>query len=359
MIRCPRCETALRAGSQRALSYWVCPGCHGRAIKLRSLQKIASHEWVESLWADSLDRRREASGPACPSCRERTREVASSSRAGAFVVDVCGKCHLAWFDSGEYVRIPARAAGEEREVAFVGLPPRRRPHADEEEPETALILDFQPDPDAALASVFRLPDVTGAPELRRFPVVTWALLGLLALLTDVVVNRWEGGIATLGFVPASAFRSLGVTWLTGALVHGDWIHYASNAYVLFLLGQNVEDHLGRKRFLELLFWGAIMGHVAVWLATPRSPLPHIGASGALFAVMAYFWLLYPRARVTYFLHVFARLQAPVGLVFPLLMLLQMAGVSEQIAEVSSVSYLSHVGGAAAAVLYRVFGVGEK
>ena len=88
-----------------------------------------------------------------------------------------------------------------------------------------------------------------------------------------------------------------LTVLSSMFMHGGVLHIAGNMLFLWIFGNNVEDAMGRVRFVAFYLLGgaaALAGQVAF---DPQSTVPTIGASGAVAAVLGGYLLLYPRARV--------------------------------------------------------------
>jgi membrane associated rhomboid family serine protease len=88
-----------------------------------------------------------------------------------------------------------------------------------------------------------------------------------------------------------------ITMFTSMFMHGGFLHIIGNMLFLWIFGNNVEDSMGRLRFLLFYLLGglaALWGQVAI---SPSSTVPTIGASGAIAAVLGGYLLLYPRARV--------------------------------------------------------------
>ena len=96
-----------------------------------------------------------------------------------------------------------------------------------------------------------------------------------------------------------------LTPVTSLFLHGSWGHIAGNSLYLWVFGNNVEDSMGRSRFLAFyVICGVAAGvtHIAV---SPASPVPTVGASGAISGVMGAYLFLYPRVSVrTYFPPIF-------------------------------------------------------
>src|SRR5437016_8723974 len=85
--------------------------------------------------------------------------------------------------------------------------------------------------------------------------------------------------------------------LTSMFLHGSWLHIIGNLWVRWIFGDNIEDHLGH--FSYLIFY-LVSGFAAAFthiLLNMGSPLPSVGASGAIAGVMGAYFVLYPRARV--------------------------------------------------------------
>ncbi|RLA84902.1 MAG: rhomboid family intramembrane serine protease, partial [Deltaproteobacteria bacterium] len=135
---------------------------------------------------------------------------------------------------------------------------------------------------------------------RESPFVTWLLLALNALVflfelslspRSLQLLFFEHGIVPLRFTDPEWALRWGLSpynplpLLTSMFLHGGWFHFISNMWSLWLFGDNVEDRMGHWRFLAFyLLCGLAAGiiHIAF---NPRSPIPTIGASGAIAGVM--------------------------------------------------------------------------
>jgi membrane associated rhomboid family serine protease len=143
---------------------------------------------------------------------------------------------------------------------------------------------------------------------QRFALVTAALIVIncAIYLYEVMLGTEaaESFIAVFALVPRNLFYHhtqsaipAGVTLLTSMFLHGGLLHVAGNMLYLWIFGNNIEDSMGRIRFLIFYFLCgtiAAYGH-AVMNAT--SAVPMIGASGAVSGVLGAYLVLYPRARV--------------------------------------------------------------
>jgi membrane associated rhomboid family serine protease len=85
--------------------------------------------------------------------------------------------------------------------------------------------------------------------------------------------------------------------LTHMFLHGSWMHLLGNMWFLWLFGNNVEDSMGRLRFLAFYLLCGLAAAAAQIVTNPSSPIPMVGASGAISGVMGAYLVLYPRVRV--------------------------------------------------------------
>ena len=87
------------------------------------------------------------------------------------------------------------------------------------------------------------------------------------------------------------------TVISSMFLHGGWIHIIGNMWFLWIFGDNVEDSMGRARFLLFYLLCGVGAAAAQMLANPSSPIPMVGASGAIGGVMGAYIVLYPRVHV--------------------------------------------------------------
>src|SRR5512142_1895741 len=139
---------------------------------------------------------------------------------------------------------------------------------------------------------------------RRFPVVNWMLIGVNVLVFLYELSLSPAGLdhltRTWGLVPAQLLArpaALWITILTSMFLHGGWFHIISNMWVLFIFGDNVEDRLGGFRYLIFYLLSGVAAALLMTFIQPASPVPAIGASGAIAGVLGAYLILYPRARV--------------------------------------------------------------
>jgi membrane associated rhomboid family serine protease len=179
----------------------------------------------------------------------------------------------------------------------------------------------------------------------------------------------EGSVCALGAIPAEVTgRGLGggpvgpcpmggLTWptlFTSMFLHGSWMHLIGNMWFLWIFGNNVEDSMGRFRFLAFYLITGVAGAMAHVVLDPSSPVPMVGASGAISGIMGAYLVLYPRARVftLFWIVIFIRvIPLPAWVLLVYWILLQVAGsATSAAAGGGGVAYAAHVGGFVAGIL---------
>jgi membrane associated rhomboid family serine protease len=96
------------------------------------------------------------------------------------------------------------------------------------------------------------------------------------------------------------FRGLPAIWLTivtAMFMHGGLLHLGGNMLFLWIFGNNVEDSMGPARYVAFYLLAGLAATAAQTVVDPNSPVPNIGASGAVAGVLGGYLLLFPRARV--------------------------------------------------------------
>lgn len=144
------------------------------------------------------------------------------------------------------------------------------------------------------------------------------------------------------------------TPLTSMFLHGGWFHLIGNMWFLWLFGNNVNDSMGHVRFLVFYVLCGVAAAAAQTLVNPSSPIPMVGASGAISGVMGAYIVLYPRVRVhmLIFLGFFiTTVVVPAYLMLGYWFLLQLLGGVPALGdEQGGVAFWAHAGGFVAGAL---------
>lgn len=194
---------------------------------------------------------------------------------------------------------------------------------------------------------------------HRFPIITVTLIAinLAAFFYELSLGQQLSSFFhRAAFIPSDYFvpgnpvgdaRSV----LVSMFLHGGWAHLLGNMLYLWIFGDNVEDRLGRVKFiLFYLFcgWAATMVHA---YSNTESVIPSIGASGAIAGVLGAYLVLFPKARVLTLIPLgfFIRLtELPALLVLGFWFVIQLfsgsVSLASQTAQTTGVAWWAHIGG---------------
>jgi len=183
----------------------------------------------------------------------------------------------------------------------------------------------------------------------RTPVITALIIVVNVLVFLLELGRGETFVTAWSVVPAQIVSGHHwITVLTAMFMHASWSHIIGNMIFLWAFGPEIEDSMGRARYLIFYLLGGIVAMLAQVAASPHSTIPNLGASGAIAAVMGAFIVTYPRDRIksVLFIFVFFKITLiPAALLIGFWFLTQLVHAGS-IASVQGggVAYLAHVGG---------------
>jgi membrane associated rhomboid family serine protease len=183
----------------------------------------------------------------------------------------------------------------------------------------------------------------------RVPLVTALIIFVNAWVFVLELMRGETFVMQWSAVPAQIVSGHHwITILTAMFMHGSWSHIIGNMIFLWAFAPEIEDAMGRGRYLVFYLVGGLVAMLAQVLADPHSTVPNLGASGAIAAVMGAFLVTYPRdqIRTLLFIFVFARIRfIPAALLIGFWFLTQLfhAGAVAHV-PTGGVAYLAHIGG---------------
>jgi membrane associated rhomboid family serine protease len=183
----------------------------------------------------------------------------------------------------------------------------------------------------------------------RTPVCTAIIIVVNVFVFLLELTRGDAFVIQWSAVPAQITSGHHwITILTAMFMHGSWSHIIGNMVFLWAFGPEIEDAMGRGRYLVFYLLGGLIAMLAQVGASPHSTVPNLGASGAIAAVMGAFIVTYPRDRIKSLLIIFIFVKVtfiPAALLIGFWFLTQLvhAGAVAQV-QTGGVAYLAHVGG---------------
>jgi membrane associated rhomboid family serine protease len=206
---------------------------------------------------------------------------------------------------------------------------------------------------------------------RRFPILTALLIAanVVVYIYQLTLDRYAytATVFKYAYIPVSYthFAPLypelavpyGITVFSSMFMHGGFMHLAGNMLYLWIFGNNVEDYLGRIKFVIFYLVSGIAAVALFTVISPNSEVPLIGASGAIAGVLGAYLVLYPRARIQalIFLGFFIQtIRVPAAILLGFWFLMQLLyGLPDLMggSQGGGVAWFAHVGGFAFGYLY--------
>lgn len=207
----------------------------------------------------------------------------------------------------------------------------------------------------------------------RVPIVTMVLIaGNAAAFLWQLSFGLQQSVLVGGAIPYEilSFRDVGppdlvappFTIFTSMFLHGGLAHIGGNMLFLWIFGNNVEDALGRLRFLLFYFAGGVVAALSQTFITAAGGdalVPMVGASGAIAGVLAGYMVLFPRARVLtliFIIFIIRLVYLPASLFIGFWFAMQLLAAFAGAGGGSGVAFVAHVGGFVAGfVLVKLMG----
>ena len=202
---------------------------------------------------------------------------------------------------------------------------------------------------------------------RHKPILTLAIIAANAAVfiyqATLVQDRAVDFVMDYGAIPAvlafdfhalPALPQSWVTLITSMFLHGGILHLAGNMLYLWIFGNNIEDYLGRFRFLIFYLLSGIAAALTHAIVFSDSLVPMVGASGAISGILGAYLVTYPKARVVmlvWFIFFLRLVRVPAIVVLGLWFLLQIhGGFGSLVGQEEGIAFFAHIGGFVAGIL---------
>ncbi len=184
--------------------------------------------------------------------------------------------------------------------------------------------------------------------------VNWLLIIVNMMIAVAVFNLSpedkSNAFQHVGFIPANLFSTplTPITIITSLFFHDNFFHFLGNAIFLWVFGKNIEGLMGSWRYLVFYILGGVVAAFFHIITHVHSPIPVIGASGSIAAVMGAYYLYFPHSKI-YTLIPFRVVPLPAPYFLAVMFALQIVPGIQDIATVSSsnfstTAWWTHIGG---------------
>lgn len=281
MKKCPHCYSALHSIRHNETELDICRRCGGAFFESGEEKEVLGIPASPESWRGfSFTHLVGQSQLKCPKDAKTLRSYEIQSGEKKVEIDLCEECGGMWVDSGESKRL------------------------------RTIVLEARQSGDhpSNLSYVFQL--ISGFPmevwnPRYRYPYATISLIILFCVVFAIELSYFSSGeyaseklMEMFSLVSAEIWAGKKI-WvlITYAFLHANIYHLAGNVYFLYVFGDNVEDTLGRQRFL-LLFFVAVLAGALLQVILHRAPdQPVIGASGGVAGLTAAYLVLFPGVKI--------------------------------------------------------------
>jgi membrane associated rhomboid family serine protease len=195
-----------------------------------------------------------------------------------------------------------------------------------------------------------LSDIDRRPS--RFPLITILIIGINAFIFLLELLNGPAFVIRWSLIPSEiAAGRHPITILTAMFFHGGWLHIIGNMIFFWAFGPEIEDMMGKVRYLLFYLSGGLVAFGVQIAVNPSSQLPTLGASGAIAAVMGAFLITFPRDRIrtVVFLGFFVTIFfipaiILVGFWFLIQLFSEVGSLAEGRFSGGGIAYAAHIGG---------------
>lgn len=279
---CPRDNTLLKKNSQ---GYLECETCQGKFY--HSLD-YNIHELYVNFPPTIL-----GSTLLCPVCKKDMINL--KHRYSRLMINQCNHCKGFWLDKDEEEAMNKVIQKQKKQKVIHQFNKKAQLN---DKDLLKKYQEYEPENNKTKTgeTIFQL--ISGLPierNLKTFhtPYITYTLIIINIIIFLLTLFDFKTSIYNFGYIPQ---KQEYIKILYSMFLHGGFWHLFANMYFLWIMGDNVEDVFGPKKYLLLyILSGIISGVIGGMLG--RSNVPHIGASGAIAGVMASYLLLFPKAKL--------------------------------------------------------------
>ena len=201
---------------------------------------------------------------------------------------------------------------------------------------------------------------------KNKPIISWIILTCCILIFIYQKNLGyhfeQKTILSFGVIPSILFNikqlpndlaiiPSSMTLISSMFLHGGWMHLIGNMTYLYIFGDNIEDELGKFKFIIFYISCGIFAALCQALIDINSEIPMIGASGAISGILGAYLILFPKKdiKVFFWFFIFIKIfRIPAMYVIGCWIFIQFFSLNSS--EESNIAYLAHIGGFIAGII---------
>jgi membrane associated rhomboid family serine protease/Zn-finger nucleic acid-binding protein len=337
---CPHCNLSLKPRRSSQLGRYYCPSCFGLVANIGDLVRFLSDVELGE-FRQRVKTSPEGAAP-CTHCRKKMNVVWHLVGQNEVELDACVRCDVVWFDTGEAQGLAGRTATLEHARARVAIDNQIQSAKSGGWTDAAHDLPLG----KTLLTFINLPVEEEKDFFHSRPWVTWSLIAACTVVTIFGFYNRDFMLANFAYFQSAPLGDRLVHGVTSFFIHADIFHLLGNMYFLWIFGDNVEDEIGKPRYLSLLAAATVVGGLLFGAFDPTSRnFPLIGASGGIAGLVAFYLLRFPHRRFLTRFFFFLLVPIP-GFVFGAMFFLKdLIGAYAEMAGGTKVAHLAHLGGA--------------
>lgn len=294
---CPHCKKAMKRNLSNGIFKYYCFSCYGISTHLQSLKKMFDLELNKKFQSDVM--LSTARSLNCSHCLNKMFVVNVPNTE--IKIDYCKSCQNIWFDKNEWGLTEQSLAPKEnlRDLESLNYKYGKalieaKYALKEHEIERLTLRDHKV---GFFLGLLGLPTENHEDSFLVQPIVTWSLLLLISAISIVGFKNMDWFVKNLAFVFNSNELILSVLKsYTSVFVHGGWLHLLSNLYFFWIFGDNVEDYLGKQKYILLLALSSLGAALLYSAYHFKDSTPVVGASGMISGIIAFYIMRFPKRR---------------------------------------------------------------
>ena len=213
---------------------------------------------------------------------------------------------------------------------------------------------------------FPLSDIN---PTKKMPLISWLILiiciSIFLYQYNLDFHSEQKTILSFGMIPSVLFKikqlsndlviiPAYMTLITSMFLHGGWMHLIGNMAYLYIFGDNIEDELGKIKFIIFYIICGMFAGLSQALIDINSEIPMIGASGAISGILGAYLILFPKKEIKVFFWFFIFIKIfriPAMYVIGCWIFIQFFSLNN--GEESNVAYAAHIGGFIAGIIFII------